>query len=262
MARLGSSLWGKANNGGLSWTDKLRFASSAVWVQIRMLGEKSFSKEQTLTMRRLSDIESQFAMPDSTIVLNCTQQIDDLLPEWLVHHSLRTWCWAVAIGSLEQIQFDREALALACLLHDVELIPSNRDQKCDCCFAILGGNASRRFLNEEKVEDDELIDKVEEAICMHMNASVGLADGAEAYLLHEAASLDVVGARIQRLPTSLLQLVVQRHPRVNFENYMVDAMQKEALRFGSGRVALLWKLGFKSAIEHSAWQQYSTGRNS
>ena len=112
------------------------------------------------------------------------------LPEYLLTHSVRSYCWGAAIAAGEGWSFDRRVLWTAALMHDVGLtrIPRNAE-----CFEVEGGEIARRFLEHEGLSP-EAADQVARAIVLHMQPSVTLAQGVEAVLLDRATSLDVRGA--------------------------------------------------------------------
>jgi hypothetical protein len=167
---------------------------------------------------------------------------------------MRTWAWAVLFAQMDELTFDEEVLAVACVLHDIALLPQdqNNSGNCTCCFAVSGGQQSFHFLQNLDWSENRAA-LVQDAISLHMNINVGLDDGVEAHLLHEGAALDVVGARYKELDSSTHKTVLENYPRDNFKLKFSDAMHQQAQLTAGSRTALLWTLGLKRAIAKSPW---------
>jgi len=101
------------------------------------------------------------------------------LPDYLLTHSVRAYCWAAAIGAGEGWSFDRQLLWTANLMHDVGL---SRLAPNSTCFEVEGAEIARRFLEGEGMPP-ERADTVAVAIVLHMQPGVTPADGVEAVLL-------------------------------------------------------------------------------
>jgi HD superfamily phosphodiesterase len=74
----------------------------------------------------------------------------------LLQHTLRTWSWAVLFAQLDGWRPDPEVLAVACLLHDLELLPTTGlapAHRC-ACFAVASGQAARRYLTAQGWSDE------------------------------------------------------------------------------------------------------------
>jgi hypothetical protein len=112
------------------------------------------------------------------------------LPAYLLHHSVRSYCWGVAIAGAEGWSFDRRILWVAALLHDRGLTRIGRDRDC---FEVAGGAFARRFLERAGLPAGDA-ERVDRAIVLHMQPGVTLADGVEAVLLDRATAVDVRGA--------------------------------------------------------------------
>src|SRR6476646_10953893 len=65
------------------------------------------------------------------------------LPRYLLHHSVRSYCWGATIAREEGWSFDRRVLWVASLMHDLGLtrIPRNT-----MCFEVEVAEIARRFL--------------------------------------------------------------------------------------------------------------------
>src|SRR5215470_14276999 len=74
------------------------------------------------------------------------------LPRYLFAHSVRSYCWGVALATNEGLAFDAPILWTAALIHDVGLtqIPLNR-----VCFEFQGAQIARRLLVGEGMTPDD-----------------------------------------------------------------------------------------------------------
>src|SRR4029077_14075186 len=92
------------------------------------------------------------------------------LPDYLLTHSVRAYCWGAAIAGGEGWAFDAQVLWTASLMHDVGLtsIPRNT-----MCFEVEGAEIARRFLVRQGMPA-ATADRVSIAIVLHMRPSVTL----------------------------------------------------------------------------------------
>ncbi|KAH8919264.1 hypothetical protein BT69DRAFT_1337442 [Atractiella rhizophila] len=100
-----------------------------------------------------------FSIPSTPLTQKSIVLMENLLPKWGLNHCYRTFCYALAIAELtgwnkspyaEELEWDREAIFLACILHDI-----GWDEK-DCIrddaklsrlsFEIFGGIKAREGL--------------------------------------------------------------------------------------------------------------------
>src|SRR5258705_13941108 len=95
------------------------------------------------------------------------------LPDYLMSHSVRSYCWGAAIAAVEGWDFDRRVLWTAALMHDVGLtrIPRNAT-----CFEVAGGDIARRFLRRAGMPARDA-ERAAGAIVLHMQPTVALRDG-------------------------------------------------------------------------------------
>ena len=63
------------------------------------------------------------------------------LPDYLLTHSVRSYCWGAVIGAGERWAFDRQVLWTASLMHDVGLTRVGKNTRC---FEVEGGEIARR----------------------------------------------------------------------------------------------------------------------
>ena len=194
---------------------------------------------------RIADI----AVPQDDISAATWRWAHRALPDYLLTHSVRAYCWGAAIGAGEGWSFDARLLWTASLMHDVGLtrIPRNTT-----CFEVEGGEIARRFLERHGLTSMEA-DVVARAIVLHMQPSVTMADGAEAVLLDRATSLDVRGAGYD-LVDGVRPAVMDDFPRRAFDRHFLAAIAREAaVRPTCQSARLLHTTGLADWMARSPW---------
>jgi cyanamide hydratase family protein with HD domain len=177
-------------------------------------------------MRPVPSLPAEIAgiqVPSDDISAATWQWAHRSLPDYLLTHSVRAYCWGAAIAAREDWAFDRRVLWTASLMHDVGL---SRIPKNTMCFEVEGAEMARRFLEREGLALD-LADTVAIAIILHMQPSVTLDDGVEAVLLDRSTSLDVRGEGFE-LVDDIRPDVMRAFPRRAFDRHFLDAITREA----------------------------------
>lgn len=172
------------------------------------------------------------------------------LPEYLLSHSVRSFCWGAALAAGEGWAFDRQVLWTASLMHDVGLtrIPRNRR-----CFEVDGAETARRFL-ARKGMPPLAAGRAATAIVLHMQPAVTLADGVESVLLDRATGLDVRGDGYELVGGPTRMGVVRQFPRRAFDRHFLAAIAHEAaLRPTCQSARLLHETGLAEWMARSRW---------
>ena len=172
------------------------------------------------------------------------------LPGYLLAHSVRSYCWGVAIADAEGWTFDRRILWTASLLHDVGL---TRVSENTMCFEVEGAEIARRVLERQGLPAAEA-DRAAIAIILHMQPSVTLADGVESVLLDRATGIDVRGAGYETIEP-VRDGVVGAFPRGDFDRHFLRAIEREVARRGDCQSARLLGAGagLADALRRSPW---------
>jgi hypothetical protein len=171
------------------------------------------------------------------------------LPDYLLTHSIRAFCWGAAIAEGEGWTFDRRILWTAALMHDYGL---TRIARNTMCFEVEGAEIARKFLERQGLPADDA-DRVAIAIILHMQPSVTLHDGVEAVLLDRATSLDVRGDGYE-LVDRVRPSVMRDFPRRAFDRRFLDAIAREAAARPTCQSArLLHRTGLADWMARSPW---------
>ena len=172
------------------------------------------------------------------------------LPRYLLAHSVRSYCWAVAIAAREGWAFDRQVLWTASLMHDLGLTRIARNA---ACFEVEGADIARRFLARAGM-DPAAAERAATAIVLHMRPGVTLDDGVESVLLDRATSVDVRGDGYE-LVDHFRAAVMTAFPRGDFDRHFLRAIEREvAIRPGCQSTRLLHESDLAGWMAHSPWR--------
>ena len=203
-------------------------------------------------MRRLPPLPTAIAgvvVPQDDVSEAAWRWAHRSLPEYLLTHSVRAYCWGAAIGEGEGLSFDAPILWTASLMHDVGLTRIPRNTRC---FEFEGGEIARRFLERHGVAADTAA-TVATAIVLHMAPNVTLDDGVEALLLDRATGLDVRGVAFD-LVDGVRAGVMREFPRGAFDRLFLAAITREvARRQDCQSDRLLNTVGLAAWMARSPW---------
>lgn len=241
MSTFGTTRWGLRRGGRLTAIERARVIIALVSRRLAA----SFAGPGT-TMARFD--EASTALPDSSLTRDALAHAESECAPAIFNHSVRCYAWGALLAEARSLRFDRETLAVAALLHDIELGRTERRDALACaCFACAGALAARRYLQRQAVAPKQG-DLICDAIALHLNPYVPPAAGAEAHLLNAGAALDVVGAGLSALHADDRARVLAAYPRIGFKRTMCAAMERECAAGPETRAGLLMRLGFASMI--------------
>ncbi|HEY7255222.1 MAG TPA: HD domain-containing protein [Solirubrobacterales bacterium] len=192
---------------------------------------------------------AQLTPPDSPFAKEVVEACSELEPA-VVEHSYRSYVFARALGVVEKIECDEEALFATAMFHD-HAFPEV-DSLTDRCFAVAGAEAAERFLESSPLSG-QLRDDVLDAICLHINPWVDRERGAIQFLAHDGIALDVLGMRAWELDRPGTRRVFERHPRHRFNSLAATKLRRHGRRVHGCRTAALLATGFGRALKLSPW---------
>jgi hypothetical protein len=245
LGDIGTIEWGRRTKGILGRGERARF-TAAVCLQTaralpRVLGARNGGSGPDPS--ELTPPDSQFA---GEVVEACTE-----LGPAVIEHSYRSYLFARALGRVDGVECDEEALFAATMFHD-HAFPSI-DTLTDRCFTVAGAEGAERFLAGSSLSEDQRHD-VLDAICLHINPWVDRERGAIQYLAHDGISLDVVGLRSWEIDRAGARRVFDRHPRHGFNGLAETVMRPHGRRVKGCRAGALFRTGFGQALELSPWE--------
>lgn len=192
-----------------------------------------------LNSGRRADIDlARLHPPTSVLTTAAEYQARCRLPPALLNHSYRTFSFAVALGTLADIDVDRELLFAAAMLHDIGL--THAVERVD--FTIASARAGRDVAEEVGLST-AATETMRTAITLHHSPGVTLADGPVAYLLSAGVWLDATGFQAWKLPLRVIDAVLAQHPRLGIKRELAAALRAEATAVPRGRVRLLRRYG-------------------
>lgn len=184
--------------------------------------------------RRAEIDPSELAPPSSELTRAAEAQARRRLGPALLNHSYRTYAFGAAVAALENLDFDRELLFAAALLHDTGLPTPTPHMDFTLRSARIAREVAARVgLSTAATEI------LRTAITLHHSPDVRLSAGPVAYLLSAGAGIDVIGIRSWQLPPAVLDAVLTQHPRVGFKREFRSAFRAEAKRVPEGRAKFL-----------------------
>lgn len=152
-------------------------------------------------------------IPDSAVARAAEEIVRETSPPYLFNHCARTYVFGTLAAQREGIQHDAEASYVAAMLHDLGLVSPYAD---DRRFEVSGADAAREFALQRGFSERRA-DRVWDAVALHAQLGIASAKGGETALVHLGASVDVVGAGREDLPTRLVQETLAAYPRLRFK---------------------------------------------
>jgi hypothetical protein len=251
---LGTLAWARETGGRLTRKDEWRVLMAAAVARLQMQLRWRWKAPFAIDLDAIR-------VPDSGLCTSARELLRSASEPWLVNHCVRTYLWAAILGRKGRHRFDEELLFVASALHDLgltstggRLSPSGAG-----CFAVEGAFAAQTFLASCGLDPGRQ-EVVAEAISLHLNVRVSLAHGIEAHLLHEAAALDVVGARFDEVAAGTRNDVLGVHPRLEMKDGLVAAMKQQSSLRPRSRAGVLCRYGFISMIRRAPFETVAGGR--
>jgi HD domain-containing protein len=189
-------------------------------------------------------------VPQDSVSRATWQWANRALPDYLLTHSVRAYCWGAALAAGEGWTFGRRILWTASLMHDFGL---TRVASNTMCFDVQGAEIARTFLVRHGLPEGDA-DRAAVAIILHMQPSVTLDDGVESVLLDRSTSLDVRGEGFDLVEAPVRAGVMRAFPRRSFDRYFVNAIRREvAIRQDCQSARLLNRTKLADRMKRSPW---------
>lgn len=249
--QVGTLAWMRASHGSLSWPARLSLLR-----QVLVPGMAGFARALAGRGRQVALRLADLPLPDSAAVRHALEELQDCAPASVVHHSMRTYLWGAALGSVEGLRHDAEFLMVASLLHDLGMTDRHRAHAPACrCFAGQSAFAALNTMGRFGWPS-ERTERLANAVSLHMNGHLPLVPGGdvEAHLLQQGTAVDVVGSRLHDLDQGFRSEVLARHPRSGFNRVFADFLAAEKKRHPNSRAALMHQLGLPLMIKFNPYQ--------
>lgn len=152
-------------------------------------------------------------IPDSKIARAATDLARRVYPPFLFNHCVRTFWFADKLTA-SGLQFDREILYIAAILHDIGVLaPYDQGRR----FEVDGAQAASDFLGGRAYPAAKIA-VVWDAIALHTVPSIANYKEPEVALVNLGAAADAVGLRVADLDPQFVREIIEEFPRLDFPN--------------------------------------------
>lgn len=219
---IGSHEWCEAG-ATLDWREKVTMVVNLARLQVQEFVDASGLRSATLARQHARCDLDAIVVPDTRVAREALAHATDLCVPSVLQHCLRTYFFGRLLAQAHEKPVDDELLFVASVLHDLGISPSFISGACSLCFATIGARQAAGFVSA-RGWDARRTRQTYEAVSLHFNSIIDdTVHGTEARFVGEGASLDVLGVRAHRVPTSLVQAVLKRHPRLDFDAEILRA---------------------------------------
>jgi HD superfamily phosphodiesterase len=159
-------------------------------------------------------------IPESSLMLKMTEQLESSAPPAIYHHSRRVFLWGSLRGRERGLSYDPELLYAGALFHDLGL--TERFAGSNQRFELDGADEARRVLLDNDVAP-ERAHLVWEAIALHTTPEVPWRMAPEVALVTAGVELDVLGFGYDEITARERAEVTAAHPRPDFKRKILRA---------------------------------------
>ncbi|WP_457661363.1 HD domain-containing protein [Sinorhizobium medicae] len=152
-------------------------------------------------------------IPDADVVRLAWEFAEARCEPYLFNHVVRSWLFATSIASIQNVEHDREVLAIGALLHDVTLNMSFRGPRR---FEVEAADIAREFAIDAGLEPRR-VQLVWDCVALNSTPSIGLYKEAEVSLCTAGICLDVVGLGYERVRAVEMKAITTAFPRLRPE---------------------------------------------
>jgi hypothetical protein len=237
-ARVGSIAWSEQTNGQLTQAEHRALLRPLAHAHAQNVAGRA-AMAVRMNSGRCANIPARaMRRPSSLLTRTAEEQASQRLSPALLGHAYRSFLFAVALGSVECVDVDRELLFAAAMLHDVGLALPARGVD----FTLSGSRLAREVAETVGLSTAATA-ILRSAITLHHSPDVTLDDGPVAYLMSAGAALDATGLRAWQLPPQVRKAVITEHPRPGFKREFNRVWATEAAAVPRGRAQLLRRYG-------------------
>lgn len=184
-------------------------------------------------------------LPDDPIAVRALELIGTHEHPALVNHSVRTYLHAVlaarGLGLAPGADYPDDLVFLACVLHDIGAADAYDGPQR---FEVEGADGAARFLTEQGMSAQR-VDQVWEAVALHTSPHIAERRGPVTMLTRLGVRADfgaaTGGGDVDRATFEA------RHPRLDIERVLTDAVVSQALRDPAKAPASSWPGGLLQA---------------
>ena len=211
MAYVGTLAWARETGGEISHADRLELFRLAVVTSV--VDGPSYMMSM-LRVKRPSPAAANrvtLRLPESPAVEEAERLLHQLVPRFIVNHSIRTFLFSRLVGITEGIVCDPEILYLASLAHDVGLYPDPQVPVVGECFSLRSAEWAVKIARNAGW-CQERRRRLAETIVLNLNGRVPEALGAEAHLMMKGVLVDATGLYSWRVNPMNRDAVLAAYP--------------------------------------------------
>jgi len=247
LGEIGTVEWGRRTRGILGRGERARFVAAVVLTTSKALPRLLASRAG---LRGSGPDPSRLTPPDTPFAREVVDACAELEPT-VIEHSYRSYVFARALGEVEGLECDEEALFAATMLHDIAF--PEMETLSDRCFAVAGAETAAQVLDGSPLPEATRHD-VLDAITLHLNPKVSAERGAVQHLAHDGILVDVLGLRGWELDDAGIRRTFERHPRHGFTVRAEPLLRVHARRVHGCRAGALFSAGFGPALKTGPWR--------
>jgi hypothetical protein len=245
--RIGTLAWARRSGGRLSAGERFAYARATIARTLRYETGRALRRLGFAGPKQVALALAEIPLPRTAIAAASAALCTETSTPALANHCHRTYLWGALLAARDGVSYDAELFYVASLLHDLGLTERFAPQGPVACFALSGAEAAERFARREGWTTLRA-ETLAEAICLHLNPTVGIEEGAEAHLLRQGSGLDVVGLRFGEIAASTRAEVLGRHPRMGQSKELASTLARDGRLHPHTRLASLCRLGFAGRV--------------
>lgn len=208
--------------------------------------ERVFRASLALGVKKLhAVVPDDWAAPDSRLADEARLLARELCSPVLVAHSERTYCFGAILAARDGLKMDRELFYIACLLHDLGLSDTYKDQSGS--FEWVSAREAHRFCLDRGLSADKA-DLVHDAVALHSSVEVANKREPEVAFVHFGAGLDLLGKRVDHIPPVDLSAVLERYTREGFKEEFSCCLREQFEKKPDSHIAGHVALGLTDLI--------------
>jgi hypothetical protein len=246
---LGTLDWARQTQGIMRPRDRLAFlGQGALYVLATLPWE--IRRALGIERRRLAGVDLRaLEPPDSSVCREAEELVAEGTSPMVRNHSHRTYAWGAAVAAHDGLEFDREIVYVASLLHDLyaehpNVLPHPH------CFTLPEADKAAAVAAAARW-DPRRAHAAAEAITLHANLWPPR-DSPEAYVVFVGARLDVVGYRYWDLDPGTVSAVLERHPRLHLKRESTSIFAAQAAANRGSRLAFMTRYMAVNWFTHHA----------
>jgi hypothetical protein len=211
---VGHLRWLKETSGVLRHRDRLALIGHAAAYGLMTLPAE-FRRMFGISQQRVAELDLEsLTPPDSAAARDAEERLREMSSPMVVTHSYRSYWWGVLIAAQDGVQFDREVVYIASLMHDIyvdkpDALPGPH------CFTLPAVQEVER-LGERMGWGQPRTELTAEAVTLHLNLIPPRASP-EAYAVFIGARLDITGFRLDEIGAANRMQILERYPRLDLK---------------------------------------------